>query len=97
MQMHNTRLCPYCAEEIYADATSCCYCLSSLRQPQNHQEWYRTENKKILAGVCQGLSDYFHIPVLAVRLAFIIATIFGGWGLFIYICLWLLMPVTRRP
>lgn len=84
------RLCPYCAETIDAGARQCPYCQSRLGQAP---QWYRSARGKKVAGVCRGLSEHFQLPANAFRLAFIIATLFGGWGLFIYICLWLLMPL----
>ena len=41
----------------------------------------------MIAGVCQGLSDHFNIPVVLIRLIFIFTTFIGGAGIFIY--LWL--------
>ena len=85
-------LCPYCAEKIEGQNTICPYCHSSLVAPDDSRQWYRCKQGKILFGVCAGLARRFEIPVFTVRMAFIIATVFGGWGVFIYLCLWLLMP-----
>jgi phage shock protein C len=48
-------------------------------------------NKKIL-GVCSGLSDWSGIDVTVIRIAFVLATIFGfGSALLIYIALGLVL------
>jgi phage shock protein C len=53
---------------------------------------YRSENNKILAGICGGLGEYFEIDPTLVRLLFILAAIFGGSGILIYILLWIILP-----
>jgi phage shock protein PspC (stress-responsive transcriptional regulator) len=34
----------------------------------------------LVGGVCAGLGDYFEVPTIIVRLAFIAATVAGGVG-----------------
>jgi phage shock protein PspC (stress-responsive transcriptional regulator) len=47
----------------------------------------------MLAGVCAGLAEQFGISVTALRLAVVILTFIGfGWGLLIYVVLWVIMP-----
>jgi len=53
---------------------------------------YRSQNDKIIAGVCGGLADYFDIDPTIIRLLFILVVAFGGSGLLIYLILWLIMP-----
>lgn len=53
---------------------------------------YRSEDNKIIAGVCGGLGLYFDIDPTIIRIIFIIVTIFGGSGVLIYLILWLLIP-----
>jgi phage shock protein PspC (stress-responsive transcriptional regulator) len=45
--------------------------------------------------VARGLADRFGVAVTAVRLAFVVAALVGGWGVVIYLALWILMP--REP
>ena len=53
---------------------------------------YRTEDDKMLGGVCGGLGKYFDIDPTIVRLFF--ALIFFGYGAggMIYLLLWIIMP-----
>lgn len=53
---------------------------------------YRDENRKVIAGVCAGLADYFSIDVTIVRLIFVLTLIYHGGGTLAYIVLWIVMP-----
>jgi len=53
----------------------------------------RSREKRIIAGVCGGLSDFLGISAFWFRLAFIIAAIPGGIpGITAYIICWLVIP-----
>jgi len=56
---------------------------------------YRDTDDKVLGGVSSGLAAYLHIDPLAVRMLFIIATIWGGFGILAYLLLWIAMPAAR--
>lgn len=49
------------------------------------------KDKKIL-GVCGGLGDYFDLDPTLIRAVFVIALIFFGSGLLLYIIMALIMP-----
>ncbi|MGI4751776.1 MAG: PspC domain-containing protein [Janthinobacterium lividum] len=53
---------------------------------------YRDESRKVIAGVCAGLSDYFGVDVVLVRLVFVLTLIYHGGGILGYIVLWIVMP-----
>jgi phage shock protein PspC (stress-responsive transcriptional regulator) len=94
--MNGTKLCPYCAEEVRAQAVKCRYCGSRLDGGRFIGDWYRTANDRMLAGVCGGLALQFGVPAAVVRLAFVLMTLFaGGIGLVIYAVLWVVMPLDR--
>jgi phage shock protein PspC (stress-responsive transcriptional regulator) len=83
--------CPYCAEDIKVDAIKCRYCGSWL--DKNYlKNWTRSRKHAKLLGICAGLARHSSIPVVFIRLAFIILTFMGGWGLLLYLALWFLMP-----
>ncbi len=56
---------------------------------------YRDEYHKKIAGVCAGLAEYFNVDVAVVRVLFVLASIFHGGGLLIYIVLWIALP--KKP
>lgn len=56
---------------------------------------FRDTDTAIIAGVASGLANYFGIDVLLIRLLFILGAFAGGWGILLYIVLWLLMPEAK--
>jgi phage shock protein PspC (stress-responsive transcriptional regulator) len=89
-----SKRCPYCAEEIRAEARKCRYCGSLVEggSPVS-RTWYRVSDSKMIAGVCAGLAEQFDVSVTIVRLAFLLSALLGGGvGIIIYIALWVVMP-----
>jgi len=52
---------------------------------------YRDEDNKVVGGVAGGLSVYFDMDVIWIRLAFVLLTIFG-MSILVYIVLWIVIP-----
>lgn len=53
---------------------------------------FRDPDDKMIGGVCSGVSAYFDIDPVWVRLAFVIAFFGWGSGLILYIILWIIIP-----
>ena len=53
---------------------------------------YRTEQDKMIGGVCGGLGRYFELDPTLVRLFFALIFLGYGAGLLIYVFLWIIMP-----
>ena len=64
------------------------------KQPETKQLFRDPENGMI-AGVAAGLAAYFGIDVILFRILFVFGTFTGGWGLLIYIALWLIVPPAK--
>lgn len=52
---------------------------------------------RVLAGVAAAVAERTGIAPWAVRLGFVIATLFGGLGLFAYLVGWILIPAGDDP
>ena len=57
---------------------------------------YRPADRRLVGGVATGVAEHFGVPVLYVRLAFIVATWFHGMGVIAYLALWRFLPL-RQP
>lgn len=57
-----------------------------------NSQLYRSKDGAVLGGVCSGLSERFKVDVSLVRIAFLLALFGMGFGLGIYIILWIVLP-----
>jgi phage shock protein C len=53
----------------------------------------RSRTERLLGGVAGGIAEYTNIDPLWVRAAFLVLSLFNGLGAFVYLILWLLMPI----
>ncbi len=93
MTANDMTTCPFCKEEIKAEALRCPHCGSVLAPAALSREWYRDPANGKIAGVCAGLGRQFGVSVTLLRLLFVIGTLMALWGLVIYLVLWIIMPV----
>jgi len=59
----------------------------------NTHKLYRSQNDKMIGGVCGGLANYLNWDSSLIRLLFALFFLLGGHGLLVYLILWVVMPV----
>lgn len=52
----------------------------------------RTLDNRMICGVCGGIGRYFNIDPTLIRLIWVIAAVFGGSGLLVYIIAAIIIP-----
>ena len=59
---------------------------------ENNKKLERSRKNRVIAGVCAGLADYFNIDIALMRVLFVVATICGSFGFWMYVILWIVVP-----
>lgn len=70
---------------------------TSSEQPtytQTRKRMYRNPDDTIIGGVCSGIGAYLNIDPVLFRILFVLFTVFGI-GLFVYIVMWIALPLAR--
>ena len=49
-------------------------------------------NNKMIGGVCAGIADYLGLDPTIVRITWILTVFFAGFGILLYLILWIVMP-----
>lgn len=62
---------------------------------RGQRRFYRDIDNNILGGVCAGLGAYFNIDPVWVRLGLLLLFFLKGFGLLIYLILWVVVPAAR--
>lgn len=74
--------------------------ISDTTRPQERKtpkRLYRNPEGSIIAGVCSGLAEYFSVDPIVIRLIFIILLFLKGFGLILYLVLWVATPKALTP
>ncbi|HYC79647.1 MAG TPA: DUF2807 domain-containing protein, partial [Candidatus Binatia bacterium] len=53
---------------------------------------YRNPDDQIIAGVSSGIASYFGIDPIIPRIGFVLFTLAGGYGILLYIIMWIIVP-----
>lgn len=56
------------------------------------KQLFRDQARKILGGVCAGLGNYFNVDPVWVRLLFALLTAGWGFGVLVYLVMWIVVP-----
>lgn len=57
---------------------------------------YRIPDEAYVGGIAAGLAEHLRLPVFWVRVAFVMMTLVGGFGVVFYGALWLVLPAQRH-
>jgi len=60
-------------------------------EPQAARRLYRSNNQRVIAGVCGGLGEYLAIDPVWFRIGFVVLALGGGSGILIYLLMWLVI------
>jgi len=77
------------------DASESVHSDTGSDEPEQKKRLYRDADDEIIAGVASGLAKYFDIDPVIVRLVFVVLFFLNGIGLFVYLVLWLVVPVAK--
>lgn len=53
---------------------------------------YRSKKKRIIAGICGGLGEYFGIDPVIIRVIWAVLALAYGVGILAYIIAWIIIP-----
>lgn len=56
---------------------------------------YKSNNDKVILGVCGGIAEYFGFDILTLRIIWVISLLFAGSGILLYLLLAILMPTNN--
>ena len=62
----------------------------------NYRRLMRSTTDRRIAGVCGGVAKYLNIDPAVVRILFLLSIIFGGFGIWAYLVVWLIAPEDNR-
>ena len=60
-----------------------------------YKKLYRSRTDSLLGGVCGGLGVYLGINSTWIRLFFILLTLGSGFGVLMYLVMWLMIPAAE--
>lgn len=65
---------------------------SASSESKGPRKFYRDYDNRAIGGVCSGLAQYLNIDVVLVRILFVVLTLLGSAGIWVYIILWIVAP-----
>lgn len=52
----------------------------------------RSTSNKMIAGICAGIGKYFNLDPTIIRVIYVLMVFFAGFGILLYLILWLVIP-----
>jgi len=91
--------CPQCGREYSNAVNYCSHCGAAMAPtpvpPPRKLYLSRTDRK--IGGVCGGLAVYLDMDPTVMRLIWVMAALFVGWGLLGYLIAWIVIPDEPLP
>ncbi|MDA3836924.1 MAG: PspC domain-containing protein [Nanoarchaeota archaeon] len=53
---------------------------------------YRSENDRMIGGVCGGIAEYFDLDPVLIRVLAVLLLFMGSFGLWAYLVMWIIVP-----
>jgi len=66
-----------------------------IEEEANVKKMYRNPQSKVLGGVAGGIAAFFGSDVVLIRILFVVMSFFGGFGIILYIILWISIPEAK--
>jgi len=66
-----------------------------LEEDKAVKKLFRNSDEQVLGGVASGISSYFEIDPVVMRVIFVFSILLGGAGLIAYIVLWIITPEAK--
>ncbi|MCO4814883.1 MAG: PspC domain-containing protein [Flavobacteriales bacterium] len=68
---------------------------NTFNSEKSERRLFRDVENGTVAGVCMGIANFLHIDVVIVRAIFVVIFLFAGFGLPLYLILWIIVPSTK--
>src|SRR6478609_1876253 len=69
--------------------------VETLEEEAGVKKMYRNPESKVLGGVAGGIAAFFGADKVLIRILFVILACFGGFGIILYIILWISIPEAK--
>lgn len=69
---------------------------STNNRNQSERRLFRDKENATIAGVCSGIANYFNVDIVIIRAIFVLMFIFAGFGVPLYIILWVIIPPAKN-
>jgi phage shock protein PspC (stress-responsive transcriptional regulator) len=69
--------------------------VEALEEEASVKKMYRNPERKVLGGVAGGIAAFFGSDAVLIRILFVILACFGGFGIILYIILWVSIPEAK--
>ena len=66
------------------------------KKGSSEKRLFRDQDNAVIAGVCSGIANYFAMDVVIIRIIFFVIFFFAGFGVPLYIILWIAVPKAKN-